>query len=351
MKKAVVAVLVLMLATTALSSCNSTPTIAKIGLGHLTSIAKSADLKVNEDGTKTGPFAQVDTVIAAVGFDKDGKVLKVAIDTSQSKIVFDENLVLTTDVSAAGKTKTELGDAYGMGKVSTIKKEWYQQAAELEKWMAGKTVDQIKAMKTKQRDASHTNVPDVPELTSLVTITVQDYIAAVEEASKNAVAVAKGAVTLGVGHVVDLSASKGYANVDGKETLPMGQVNFTISAVAFDKDGKVVQAVIDTAQTKVNYDKDGKVTSDKTAAPKTKKELGDAYGMAKASGIKKEWFQQIAELEKWMVGKTSAQITGMKTKTSGTHEGVPDVAELTSLVTVGVADYVAATAEAASKAK
>jgi hypothetical protein len=350
MKKAVVAVLVLMLAATALAGCKSTPTIAKIGLGHITSIAKSADLKVNDDGTKTGPSAQVDTVVAAVGFDKDGKVLKVAIDTSQSKVAYDANLALTTDVSAPGKTKVELGDAYGMGKVSSIKKEWYQQAAELEKWMVGKTVAQIKAMKTKQRDESHPAVPDVPELTSLVTITVQDYIAAVEEAYNNAVDVGKGAVTLGLGHVVDLSSSRGYSKVDGVETLPQAQVNFTISAAAFDKDGKVVKNIIDTCQTRVNFNAEGKITTDLTAEVKSKKELGNDYGMKRASGIGKEWFEQIAELEKWMVGKTAAQITGMKTK-SGDHEGVPDVPELTSSVTIGVGDYLAATAEAASKAK
>ena len=40
---------------------------------------------------------------------------------------------------------------------------------------------EIKALKVKQRDATHPAVPDVPELTSSVTITVQDYIAAVEK--------------------------------------------------------------------------------------------------------------------------------------------------------------------------
>jgi len=351
MKKAVVAVLVMVLAASVLAGCKSTPTIAKIGLGHITSIAKSADLKVNEDGTKTGPSAQVDTVVAAVAFDKDGKVLKVAIDTSQSKVAYDENLQLVTDVSAKGKTKVELGDAYGMGRVSEIKKEWYQQAAELEKWMVGKTVAEIKAMKTKKRDDAHPAVPDVPELTSLVTITVQDYIAAVEEAYKNAVDVPKGAVTMGLGHVVDLASSRGYSKAGDTETLPQAQVNFTISAAVFDKDGKVVKNIIDTCQTRVNFDATGKVTNDKTAEVKSKKELGNDYGMKRASGIGKEWFEQIAELEKWMVGKTAAQITGMKTKTSGTHEGVPDVAELTSSVTITVTDYLEATAEAASKAK
>ncbi len=69
---------------------------------------------------------------------------------------------------------------------SSIKKNWHEQMAELEKWMVGKTVDEIKAMKVKQRDASHPAVPDVPELTSLVTVTVQDYLKAVAEAYENA---------------------------------------------------------------------------------------------------------------------------------------------------------------------
>jgi len=41
-------------------------------------------------------------------------------------------------------------------------------------------------MKVKKVDDSHPSVPDEPDLTSKVTISVQDYIAAVEEAVKNA---------------------------------------------------------------------------------------------------------------------------------------------------------------------
>ena len=80
----------------------------------------------------------------------------------------------------------EVKEGYGMAKISTLKLEWYQQMENFEAWMAGKTVAEIQALKVKTRDASHTNVPDVPELTSLVTITVQDYIAAVSEAFVNA---------------------------------------------------------------------------------------------------------------------------------------------------------------------
>jgi len=52
--------------------------------------------------------------------------------------------------------------------------------------MVGRTVNEIKAMKTVEKDASHPAVPDEAELTSLVTISVQDYIAAVAEAYANA---------------------------------------------------------------------------------------------------------------------------------------------------------------------
>jgi hypothetical protein len=217
--------------------------------------------------------------------------------------------------------------------------------------MIGKTVAEIKAMKTKERDTSHTHVPDVPELTSLVTITVQDYIAAVEEAYNTAVEVPEGGAKLGLGHVVDLGSSKSYANVDGKETLPLAQVNTTIAATLFDDGGKVLHAIIDTCQTKVAYDKDGKVTSDKAAEPKSKKELGDAYGMKRASGIQKEWFEQMAELEKWMAGKTTAEIKAMKLTTTGDHPGAPDEADLKSLVTMTVGDYIAAVLESYTNAK
>jgi len=80
----------------------------------------------------------------------------------------------------------ELGKDYGMIKASSIGKEWFEQIADLEKWMVGKTIDEIKAMKVKKVDDSHPNVPDEPDLVSKVTVSVEGYIAAVEEAVKNA---------------------------------------------------------------------------------------------------------------------------------------------------------------------
>jgi len=320
---------------------------AKIGLGHITSIAKSKDL--NGDVL---PVGQVDTVIVAAAFDKDGKVASVTIDNAQTKVNFDKELQLTSDPNSEFKTKVELKEDYGMVKASSIGKEWYQQAEALGEWMVGKTIDEIKGMKVKERDAAHPAVPDVPELASSVTITVQDYVAALEEAYNNAVEIDGGAVKLGLGHNISIGKSKGYSVADGKETLPLAQVDTVMAATAFDKDGKVVATIIDNAQTKVNFDKEGKVTTDKNGEFKTKVELGPEYGMVKASSIGKEWFEQIAALGEWMEGKTIDEIKAMKVKEKdAAHPAVPDEAELTSSVTISVEHYIEAVAESFENAK
>lgn len=322
-----------------------------LGLGSVTSIGKSKDYNVSADGKETLAVGQVDTVIAAATFDKDGKVVAVSFDTAQTKVNFDKDMKVTSDKAAEYKTKKELGDEYGMKGISGIGKEWFEQIEALEDWMVGKTVDEIKAMKVTARDESHPAVPDVPELTSSVTITVQDYIAALEKASQNTVAV-EGAAKLGLGHTVSIGKSKDYSLVDGKETLPMAQVDTVMAATAFDENGVVVGTLIDNAQIKVNFDAEGKVTSDKAAEYKTKKELGNEYGMKGVSGIGKEWFEQIEALEDWMVGKTADEIKGMKVKAKDeSHPAVPDVAELTSSVTISVQDYIAAVAEAYTNAQ
>ena len=57
-----------------------------------------------------------------------------------------------------------------------------------------------------------------------------------------------------------------------------------------------------TARVKLKNDKIAEVEIDETAKgkDKTKKELGEAYGMKQASPIKKEWNEQIAYLEKYV---------------------------------------------------
>jgi hypothetical protein len=80
-------------------------TITKLGLGHVISIAKSKDKGTDANGNPVNPVGQADVMIAAVGFDADGKVVSVYIDTAQTKVAFDENMQVTSDLNAEVPTK------------------------------------------------------------------------------------------------------------------------------------------------------------------------------------------------------------------------------------------------------
>ncbi|MBC8591204.1 hypothetical protein [Wansuia hejianensis] len=309
--------------------------IVKLGLGQNMSIASSKDAE--DDKNATG---QANVTMAAVGFDKDGKVVSVTIDTVQPKVEVDKDGKIASDINEEVKTKKVLKDEYGMKDVSAkigIGKEWYEQMEAFEEWMIGKTADEIKNLKVKERDESHKNVPDVEELTSSVTITVESYIAAVVEAWENAVEV-ENATKVGLGSMTTVAKSKDAAD-DEPATV---QADTTMSATAFDKDGKVAGTIVDVAQIKIEI-KDGKIASDVAAELKTKHELKDEYGMKDVSakiGIGKEWYEQMNAFQDWMKGKTVDEITGLKVKERDeSHKSVPDVEELTSSVTITVESY------------
>lgn len=302
--------------------------IVKLGLGIKSSVAKSADFAADKPGA-----AQADVVIAAVGFDKDGKVASIKIDNAQTKVEYNADGTLKSDPAATYKTKQEKKDEYGMIKASKIGKEWYQQAEALAAWMQGKTIEEIKAMKTKPgADEAHPAVPDEADLATSVSITVQDYIAVVEEAYANAVDVEGGADTVGLGVHINIGKSAGKTADKGA----VAQIDNTITAVALKGD-KVAASVLDVVQAKVAYDADGKVTGDKTAEVQSKVELGDKYGMKAASSIGKEWYEQAKALTDWTVGKTNAEIQGIESEEKDGKKIVKG--DLAASVTVGVADY------------
>ncbi|MDW7659573.1 MAG: hypothetical protein SCM11_20585, partial [Bacillota bacterium] len=135
-------VLLFAMVVTACSSGGSTNTGSiKQGLGTINRINKS------KDAGEADGLAQVDAVIAAVTIDSEGKILAVNIDTVQAKVAFTKDGKLATDPATLVKTKTELGDEYGMAKASSLNKEWYEQIDALEKWLTGKKLSDIEGMK------------------------------------------------------------------------------------------------------------------------------------------------------------------------------------------------------------
>ncbi len=153
----------------------------KTGMGIVTSVAKSASVSADKPGV-----GQVDSVMAIVTLDKDGKIAQLRFDNAQTKVNFDATGKVTSDKAAPVKSKQQLKEEYGMLKASKIGKEWYQQADAFAEWCIGKTLDEVKGLKTKKVNDDHPSVPDVAELNSSVSITVNDYQAALEKAVANA---------------------------------------------------------------------------------------------------------------------------------------------------------------------
>lgn len=306
-------------------------TIAKIGLGSVTSLAKSKELK---DGKGQ---AQADTTVVAVAVDADGKIVDVIIDTAQSKAPVKDDGTLGFETTQELKTKRDLGNDYKMKDASGIKKEWFEQADALEDAWKGKTIEEALNMK---KDAEKDTLP---ELASSVTIKVSGYQNALKKASENMVE-AKDAAKLGLG-INTVFGGHGTAPAKDDKGAKV-QFETTMAAVATDKDGKIVASLIDTAQNTVEFEKDGKLSAKFNPEGTTKKELGEKYGMKDASGIKKEWDEQMAALEKYLVGKTADDVKKIELK-----DGKATDADLVSSVTVSIDEYQKVVVEALESAK
>lgn len=168
--------------------------------------------------------------------------------------------------------------------------------------------------------------------------------AAVETpASTETPASAEGGLKTGLYVATSLGSSKDAAEEDG-----LAQVDSSIFAVTVDAEGKVVECVIDAAQTKINFSAEGKLVTDLNTEYMTKNELGEGYGMKAASGIGKEWNEQAQAFADYCTGKTADEIKGIAL----TGEGLVSDADLAASVTVhagGFINGVAAAIENASE--
>lgn len=133
----------------------------------------------------------------------------------------------------------------------------------------------------------------------------------------------------GVGIITTAKANNATTDGDGKV-----EFDTNVVVATFDADGKVVSATVDVAQQGTKVTAKGEMTAD--ADPRTKAEKGPDYGMKKFGKAIAEIDEQFAALANWMVGKTVAEITGMKL-TEGKE--APDVEDLKSSVTISVKTF------------
>jgi hypothetical protein len=348
MKKLLVLLVVGLLAVTSLTGC-AAPKTYKFGTGSYTTVSGKAAVAAVE-ATKDAAAVeaapgrvQVTSVYAAVLLDDAGKVVYVDIDAAQNQGTFDAAGAVVK--AEAAPTKQEKGADYGMAGASAIGKEWFEQMAALEAYFVGKTLEEIKAI-----PVNETFNPTGDDLKASVSIKIDPYLAAVEKAIANAVEV-KGVAKVGVGSVSTVSGRAAVAAVEATATTAAVeaapgriQTNVTFTGVAFDKDGKVLVALLDVAQNNGTFDAAGAIV--KAEAAPTKVEKGADYGMKGASAIGKEWFEQAAALTAYFVGKTADEVAAIEYDA----EGVVVAEDLKTSVSVGVEDYLASFAKAVANA-
>ena len=123
-------------------------------------------------------------------------------------------------------------------------------------------------------------------------------------------------------------------------------VNTTICAVTLDAEGKIVEIDFDVIQPKSNWET-------AVVETQTKLELKEGYNMKRVSAIGLEYYEQIANLEAWCVGKTVEEVLTMPImdRGDGSHTHVPTDVDLAAGCSITLGDHFKALEKAAADAK
>ena len=141
-------------------------------LATLNSVGSSVSATAEKAGT-----IQLDADITALTKAGD-TITSCYIDSLQAKIALDATGKITTDLSAAVKTKNELGENYGMVAWGGARAEWDAQAAAFAAYVTGKTADEVAGIAITET----TKPADGTDLASSVTISIGGFQALIAKA-------------------------------------------------------------------------------------------------------------------------------------------------------------------------
>lgn len=333
MKKFIAILAVSVLVLTSLTGC--TATSYKVGTG----IISHVDVNTAQATADAAGRIDVNTYIATVSVDKDGKIASAFIDVAQtSRLGFDATGLATIDETYDARTKRQKGDDYGMKAASAIGKEWYEQADAFAAYVIGMTGEEVAAIEL--NDDGDAVSEDIYAGT---TIGLADYIAVVVAAYENATMDVEAA-SVGTGVIAHVTVPNAQATAEAAGRI---DVNTYIATVALDKDGKIVYAFLDVAQaSRLGFDATGLATIDETYDARTKRQKGDDYGMIANSAIGKEWYEQADAFTDYIIGMTAEEVAAIELNEDG--DAVSE--DIYAGTTVGLADYIEALVLAAQNA-
>ena len=132
------------------------------------------------------------------------------------------------------------------------------------------------------------------------------------------------------------------------EAAGKADYDVTMVAVLVDDNGIIHDCIIDGIASSVEFDSTGAITTDLTAAPQTKNEKGEAYGMVAWGGAIAEWDAQAKALADYAVGKTVEELKSGAVSESGY---APEGSDLATQATIYLGGYVSAIEAAVSNAQ
>jgi len=219
--------------------------------------------------------------------------------------------------------------------------EWNEQAASFASYVTGKTADEVAGIAVDE--STH---PTDADLATSVTIAVggfQALIAKAADVSDNAAPTA-GALKTGLVIATNVKDSaSASADAEGE-----AKYDVTVVAVLVDENGVIQDCTIDGISTSVKFDASGAITTDLTAAPQTKNELGENYNMVKYGGAIAEWDAQAAALASFAIGKTVEDLKNGAVDETGY---APEGSDLASSATIYLGGYVYAIEAAVANAE
>lgn len=275
-------------------------------------------VSVSLDSSDTNK-AQVDATVATVVTDSEGKIVLCRIDCAQNKMDVTGGQV---DTAATYTTKRDLKYDYNMVKYSNATLEWFEQVENLEKWVVGKTAEDIKNIETRVNEEGY-NVAVDEELFASCSISLEAFQDAIVKAcndEKGSTFTTANAFTLGVSAISNSTESVSAA--DSEDGNAMVKMYTEFGAAAVGSDGKILAALTDAIQPKITVSAEGEIVSKDFTA--TKRELGDDYNMVKYGNAIAEWDAQAKAFADYTVGMTADEVSAMETTEHNGHDVTVD---------------------------
>ena len=298
------------------SDKNQTSSTYRLGMGIVVDLGHSAMQNM----------VQVDSTVATVVLDKDGKIVACRIDALQNKASIDYEGYIT---HSNGVSKADLKEKYLMATYGQsndwngdgIVLEWYLQARAFEEYVVGKTSTEVENMLLQRLDNGYIISSDEALLSAGCTIQVTEFIDAVVKACNDSQSMeftTSEEFTLGVS--IKGYLDSGSINADNGSNGEAKLYSDYASTVVVQ--GKIVAALNDSIQPRVTFSVEGEYREFMYYG--TKRELKEDYGMSQAAnwgldqngdGIVLEWYLQSAEFSKYVVGKTKEEVLAIPLQT------------------------------------